>query len=660
MHHANWHSFFAAQADSELGNQNTSIYTKAWSPDKTDDVRFQTLISDINNVVFAADHDKNIHTLHSFKVIGGSLLRPTTKLVCLLGSGPRATAFTVDKQTLLHPCNLITPTIDELQDCSNDDDVKAINDPADGGAVTYPGSASFLPAPWLRDTVMSAGTSDFTKLIPAVNAAAFEFDAEHGEDENYITTATDHAADFILWAWGAGKGRVTPTKMTFDPNNDDIESFQIEQHQQCILQPATAAAFPAGFPPAPAADLHGFLAPLLATVTRQVDAQEAHNTILHNQVEHMVEKSEGAKNRVKNLHESTTKMLLFASAMDNETVPTDLVESCKRIINSKTVALAEQELNIQFESRGLNMVTFPTGYMSNMYNGILLWSSMDSPSNHSPFSFSEAEPIRMAEHMNRHLTLQLILTQGKGMTVNKIKATNKQEVHAPMTFNDMTMQLNMFTVATDIFLGELSVGSQCLRTLQTMVENNRTIFRAREINDDQFYSKFMFAADSRFQIWLKQCRSATNRNEVNDNTIDFRPLISEVMFGNFHYNLPPTFKMKDPAAGTTTTTAATKPTDKDKDKEGKGRKKKKGDEDRTMLKNDSPHPELCMLANETWAINFASKHIDKRKGCCPRWFLNKYCFSDCKNKDSHVKGNDIPADVLATMKAWLKLCRSEN
>ena len=126
----------------------------------------------------------------------------------------------------------------------------------------------------------------------------------------------------------------------------------------------------------------------------------------------------------------------------------------------------------------------------------------------------------------------------------------------------------------------------------------------------------MFAVDSRFQIWLKQCRSATNCNEVNDNTIDFRPLISEVMFGNFHYNLPPTFKMKDPAAGTTTTTTATKPTDKDKDKdkEGKGRKKKKGDEDRTMLKNDSPHLELCMLANETWAINFASKHVDKRKG----------------------------------------------
>ncbi len=111
----------------------------------------------------------------------------------------------------------------------------------------------------------------------------------------------------------------------------------------------------------------------------------------------MVEKSGEAKNRVKNLHKSTIKMLLFVSAMDNETVPNDLMESCKCIINSKMVALAKQELNLQFESHGLKMVNFPTWYMSNIYDGILLWSSMDTPSNHSPFTFHEAEPIRMAE-----------------------------------------------------------------------------------------------------------------------------------------------------------------------------------------------------------------------------------------------------------------------
>jgi hypothetical protein len=144
MLHANWQSFFAARADNELGNKNTSTYTEAWSPDKSNSVRFQTLVSDINNVIFAADQDKNIHALQSFKVTGGTLLRPTTKLMCLLGTGSSATAFIIDKQSLLNPCNLITPTINELQECSNEDEVNAINAPDDGGAVTYPGSASFF------------------------------------------------------------------------------------------------------------------------------------------------------------------------------------------------------------------------------------------------------------------------------------------------------------------------------------------------------------------------------------------------------------------------------------------------------------------------------------------------------------------------------------
>jgi hypothetical protein len=228
MLHTNWQSFFAARADNNLGNKNTLIYTEAWLPDKSNDVRFQTFISDINIIIFAADQDKNIHALHSFKVAGGTLLCPTIKLMCLLGSGLSATAFIVDKQSLLNPCNLITPTINELQECSNEDEVNGFNAPDDEGAATYPGSPSFFPVPWLSNTVLSSGTSDHAKLIPAVNAAAIAFDAKHAGNANYITTAASHAADIILWAWGAGKGQATATRLTFDPNNDDLEQFKNE------------------------------------------------------------------------------------------------------------------------------------------------------------------------------------------------------------------------------------------------------------------------------------------------------------------------------------------------------------------------------------------------------------------------------------------------
>jgi hypothetical protein len=95
---------------------------------------------------------------------------------------------------------------------------------------------------------------------------------------------------------------------------------------------------------------------------RQADEQEEQNKILTKQLEHMIEKEGTSKNQFKNLHESFIQMILFPSALDNEEIPDEPVDSLKRTINSKTVALAEQELNIQFETHGLNEVSFSPGY----------------------------------------------------------------------------------------------------------------------------------------------------------------------------------------------------------------------------------------------------------------------------------------------------------
>jgi hypothetical protein len=57
MPHSTWKAFYAAPINKELGNKNTSVYTKAWSPDKNDNKRFQNLISDQDNVLLAMDSD---------------------------------------------------------------------------------------------------------------------------------------------------------------------------------------------------------------------------------------------------------------------------------------------------------------------------------------------------------------------------------------------------------------------------------------------------------------------------------------------------------------------------------------------------------------------------------------------------------------------------
>ncbi len=96
-----------------------------------------------------------------------------------------------------------------------------------------------------------------------------------------------------------------------------------------------------------------------------------------------------------------------------------------------------------------------------------------------------------------------------------------------------------------------------------------------------------------------------------------------------------------------------------------GKKKGKGnDEAHLLVKHDFPHSEICMLTNKSWALNFTGKQLDKhpqwnnRCKCCPCWFLQKYCFSDCPNKESHVKSKEVPATILQKMLAWIKVCHN--
>ena len=83
----NWNTFIAAHLDNTAGNKNTSVFTKAWLLEQSQDQRFQTLTADPDMVLFAADSNKKLLVLHSFKNTGGTLFRLEKKLICLSGTG---------------------------------------------------------------------------------------------------------------------------------------------------------------------------------------------------------------------------------------------------------------------------------------------------------------------------------------------------------------------------------------------------------------------------------------------------------------------------------------------------------------------------------------------------------------------------------------------
>ena len=137
------------------------------------------------------------------------------------------------------------------------------------------------------------------------------------------------------------------------------------------------------------------------------------NDILTFQLDHNIDRDDKKKGRLKKLHPSLSKLLLFASAEDANTVPPDVTVACKRFINSETEGLVDIELNTQFQERTLHDVAFSVGFTQALYNGRFRWSDQSTPSNFSPFSMFEVDPIQSAEQQNRHFILHIILPKEK-------------------------------------------------------------------------------------------------------------------------------------------------------------------------------------------------------------------------------------------------------
>ena len=109
--------------------------------------------------------------------------------------GPVASCVLLNERSAVESCNLITPILGELLACSASEDVEAIEDPAFDALVTFQCSTTFLPAPWLRDTILNSDTTRAYELIPLAVAAANKF---CHTNEDYPETAIAHIEDFML------------------------------------------------------------------------------------------------------------------------------------------------------------------------------------------------------------------------------------------------------------------------------------------------------------------------------------------------------------------------------------------------------------------------------------------------------------------------------
>ncbi len=373
------------------------------------------------------------------------------------------------------------------------------------------------------------------------------------------------------------------------------------------------------------------------------------------------------KDRFVKFHPSSKQMILFASASDPFVVPIKPKESCQRFINPTTNGIAEQELSMQLKNLGLSEMAFATGLTLSLYSGKFLYAVCNSPSNFSCFSIYEGNHLDKQNQQDPQLILHLIKTKDKGQSIKDIKV-NKQKIKAPTTYIELMQQFKGFSGLISIFFGRYSIAHQAITSVIQLVSRSKQSFKAQVRTDTKFCCKFMYTVDTRFQLWLEDCMTATQLDRINDSILDCCLLIESVCFGTFALNHPSSFTEPPTATEQIEQEAAKAPaaaagaaggTQKEGSK--KGEKKQN-----SYIKNNSPCHDFKLKEGKTWVGTFRNKLVSKRPiwndkaKMCPRWHIHGHCFESCVNANSHVEASKIPADKISQCKDFMEAIRNLN
>jgi hypothetical protein len=80
--------------------------------------------------------------------------------------------------TTMSKIKVSTPTLDKLEGFVDSNAIEDLGDRNDSSAITFKGTIFFIVAPWLRELIMEADTSDPFVLIPMVFLVAKELTAK--------------------------------------------------------------------------------------------------------------------------------------------------------------------------------------------------------------------------------------------------------------------------------------------------------------------------------------------------------------------------------------------------------------------------------------------------------------------------------------------------
>ena len=226
-----------------------------------------------------------------------------------------------------------------------------------------------------------------------------------------------------------------------------------------------------------------------------------------------------------------------------------------------------------------------------------------------------------------------------------------------MDFSNMTNRIERYNGANGIIFSPVSLLVKRIATLVNALQDHRIQIKACGSMDKEFYTKIMYALDTRVNLWLLECTEHENREDVNDNLINFGPLITQIALREFRIDLLPCFK-------TNTTTKKRHAVDDNTITNVAPRTNiKKQKEDKVMVRNENQYASFKLNNNKHYRNTFTGGEKAKKRPMfkttqiCVKWNIQGYCLDNCNMTESHVPHSEYTAEQKVAFGEWMKFCR---
>jgi hypothetical protein len=457
--------------------------------------------------------------IHSIENIGGTTLFPGHLVVALDGfKRTKATPVLINTTSILAEIEINALTFTRIGVISDKESLTNLEAPTNNPQKFKSLPFIMLP-PFLWETIINIEDKSPANVFMESSKTIKNFIDKHKENEqlNKVTKIT--CSNLLTFLWAATNNIMT--SITFLPSGDDtkIQKWCHNRHLLCIKQETT---------PTPTTNIQEDELQCIS------EAIELSQTSLS---ESISAQSSAEKKGFSKLDESVKNLILNASAPNCKIAAGEPSVQCKTFFKQSSHGNARLNFIRTLKHKFNAPTEVSSGVITSLYNGCFNWEHKDSPSNFSMFSFPEKK-ILSRNAMSDCIVLQLKEIGGKGLSNEDVKEALKQEVEIPRTIDSMKYSIFNILAATKFFFSEHSLLMKALIVVHNHVVKNRSIYISIHHQNKLFIGQFLFALDTRINLWLESCEECKFRDEVDDNLINFSEILQEVRIRNFSYILP--------------------------------------------------------------------------------------------------------------------------